>query len=156
MTKRASEYHSALQSEPPTSDKREKTINEVLKVIPNILTMEQNMKLAALTTQDELKTALKQAKTGKSPGIDGLPYEFYKHMATIPRDKEKGDPDLLEILTSVVNDIEINGIDSPDFAKGAMFLLFKKNDPTKIENYRPITLLNTDYKLYTKTIANKL
>jgi hypothetical protein len=37
-----------------------------------------------------------------------------------------------------------------------MYLLYKKKDKRMIENYRPITLLNTDYKLYTKTIAIKL
>ena len=37
-----------------------------------------------------------------------------------------------------------------------MFLLYKKKEKTKIENYRPITLTNTDYKILTKTIATKL
>ena len=34
--------------------------------------------------------------------------------------------------------------------------LFKKKDPTDIRNYRPITLLNTDYKLLTKVLALQL
>jgi hypothetical protein len=34
--------------------------------------------------------------------------------------------------------------------------LYKKKDKREIENYCPITLLNTDYKIYTKTLSIKL
>src|ERR1700761_3633451 len=34
--------------------------------------------------------------------------------------------------------------------------LYKKNDRTEIANYRPVTLLNTDYKLLTKALATRL
>jgi hypothetical protein len=37
-----------------------------------------------------------------------------------------------------------------------MCLIYKKKDPTEISNYRPITLLNTDYKLLTKILATQL
>jgi len=37
-----------------------------------------------------------------------------------------------------------------------MSLLYKKNDKRDIRNYRPITLLNTDYNIYTKILANRL
>jgi len=47
-------------------------------------------------------------------------------------------------------------VEDEDYTKGTMSLIFKKKDKMKIENYRPITLLETDYKIHTKTIANKL
>ena len=37
-----------------------------------------------------------------------------------------------------------------------MCLVYKKKEKTKIENYRPITLLETDYKILTKVIAKRL
>ena len=43
-----------------------------------------------------------------------------------------------------------------EFAHGWMCPIYKKKDPTKITNYRPITLLNTDYKLLMKTLALQL
>ena len=40
--------------------------------------------------------------------------------------------------------------------EGDIILLYKKKDPKDIRNYRPITLLNTDYKILTKILATKL
>jgi retron-type reverse transcriptase len=37
-----------------------------------------------------------------------------------------------------------------------MCLIYKKKDCTKISNYKPITLLNTDYKILTKALALQL
>jgi len=37
-----------------------------------------------------------------------------------------------------------------------MCLIYKKKDLNEISNYRPITLLNTDYKLLTKAMALQL
>lgn len=42
------------------------------------------------------------------------------------------------------------------FAEGWMWPLYKKNERTKIANYRPITCFNTDYKIFTKTLATSL
>ena len=35
-------------------------------------------------------------------------------------------------------------------------LLFKKKDRKRIENYRPLSLLCTDYKIYAKIIAERM
>ena len=46
--------------------------------------------------------------------------------------------------------------DKVDFTDALMYLLYKKKENYHIKNYRPLALLNTDYKIYTKTIATKL
>ena len=42
------------------------------------------------------------------------------------------------------------------WAYGVVVAIFKKKDPTLQNNYRPITLLDTMYKIYTRLIANRL
>ena len=57
----------------------------------------------------------------------------------------------------VFNDIQTNGVDPrTNFTQGWMCPIYKKKDRTKISNYCPITLLNTDYKILTKVLAIQL
>ena len=53
---------------------QEKLLNPLKAKITN----EDNKKLTQQITFAELKTAIFQLKNGKSPGIDGIPIEFYK------------------------------------------------------------------------------
>ena len=60
-------------------------------------------------------------------------------------------------MTIVFQDIQTNGVhEDADFTLGWMCPIYKKKDRTEISNYRPITLLNTDYKILTKVLAMQL
>lgn len=81
MAKIAKEYHKNLQKKAMITDKRRKAIKEIKKVI---------------------------TKNGTSPGIDGIPYEFYKMIVEKYESEKDGDknPDIIKILKIVINDIE--------------------------------------------------
>ena len=99
-------------------------------------------------------------KNGMATGVDGCPYELWKAL------KERYDEDIstskqgfdiVKALTTVYQDIQKYGLEEMSkFALGWMCPLYKKKDPTKISSYRPITLLNTDYKILTKALAVQL
>jgi ribonuclease HI/exonuclease III len=158
MTEIASNYHKNLQKRPEWNNEREIAIQKMLDSIDSRINEEQIKMLEEKTTIEEIDRALIQSNNGKTPGVDGWNYEFWKSWPRPEKDTRESEtiPDIIYMLHMLINDIEINGIKEQDFTKGVMFLLYKKKDKKRIENYRPLTLLNTDYKIYTKTIATKL
>ena len=85
-------------------------------------------------------------KKGKSPGEDGLPLEFYLTFWDILRHD----------LLTVFKDFERLDQLPDSFRMGIVSLLFKKNDKTDLKNWRPITLLNVDCKLFSKILTSRM
>ena len=69
-------------------------------------------------TKDELFMALGGLQTGKSPGSDGLPTEFYKAFWE----------DLGDVLVRVLNERFHTGILTDSQREGLLRLLYKKDD----------------------------
>ena len=109
---------------------------------------------------EHVREALLLAKNGSATGLDGLPYELWKHLDSMnegTQNKESEGFDITDTLAQVFQDIQEHGVDSrSDFALGWMCPIYKKKDKREISNYWPITLLNTDYKLLTKALAIQL
>ena len=99
--------------------------------------------------EKEIKTAIRESHNGKSPGWDGLPAEFYKTLL----EKE---PRVLSILARVFNNILETKEMPARWKDGLLTIMFKKGDPEDIKNYRPLTLMNTDYKLFTSILMRRL
>jgi len=97
-------------------------------------------------TAEEIRTTIQQAKSGKSPGPDGITIEFYKLNWSI----------IAQDLTDVFNEIQATAHIPSEMIRGNIILIHKKNTTELLQNYRPISLLNTDLKLYTKLLANRM
>ena len=82
----------------------------------------------------------------KSPGDDGITSEFYKtYWYLIKRE-----------LTDVIKYSLENDTLSKTQYNAIITLLHKKGNREDISNWRPISLLNTDYKIITKILAERL
>ena len=98
---------------------------------------------------EELSTVVESLKNNKSPGWDGLTNEFYKKFW----DKIKN------LLHSAIKESVTSRMLPPSLRIGVITLLPKPKTPSElnfIKNWRPITLLNTDYKIFTHVIKNRI
>lgn len=89
---------------------------------------------------------LKADEDKKSPGIDGLPYEFYSCFW------ELLGKDMVEVFNSSFS----SGCLSFTQRTWLITLLYKKGDKLDTTNWRPISLLCTDYKILSKVLGNRL
>ena len=83
----------------------------------------------------------------KTPGTDGLPAEFYKIFWS----------DISDALIAALNfSYDINKL-SITQRRGLIKLIPKKETDLKnLKNWRPLSLLNCDYKIAAKSIANRI
>ena len=89
---------------------------------------------------------MKELPLYKSPGLDGLPAEFCRSMwDTIKLYFH-------ELITEISKDKELTFSQK----RGAIRIVFKKQNRHNLKYYRPITLLNTDVKIITKVLAMRL
>ncbi|KAJ7204924.1 Endonuclease/exonuclease/phosphatase, partial [Mycena haematopus] len=165
MAELARDYHNDLQKDDSEEDqqKKSKDIEDVLGGMESHAARPEMADLAKELVEDDVEKALKQSANGTAAGLNGLPTEFWKtlhstYLSTKESESHEGPVfNVVKFLTRVYNDIERYGVvPGTEFAKGWMCPIWKKKDPTDIANYRPITVLNTDYKIFTKALANKL
>uniref|UniRef100_A0A669EC77 Reverse transcriptase domain-containing protein n=1 Tax=Oreochromis niloticus TaxID=8128 RepID=A0A669EC77_ORENI len=96
---------------------------------------------------EEVKNAIGLLKNNKSPGTDGLTAELYKTFS------EELSPFLLEVFVESIGNQQL----PTTMNQGLTTLIPKPNkDLLMIDNWRPISLLNNDYKLFALIIANRL
>ena len=120
--------------------------SSLLANLPSSLSSDQASSCEGYLTADECLRALRGMARRKAPGLDGLPMEFYlKFWDIIGND-----------LVSVLNSCFDSGCLSLSQRRGVISLSFKKGDRLDPRNWRPITLLNVDYKLASRVIAGRL
>ena len=129
--------------------------DELLSAVDKVLTQEQAVGCEGpardgTVTLAEAKAVLKTASRGKRPGTDGLPYEFWDEFAGL----------LLQPLVDSLNEAFTSGevVALPEsMREGLIVLLYKGSGPREVVgNYRPITLLNSDYKLMAKILVSRI
>ena len=99
-------------------------------------------------TECEVRDALKQVGLNKSPGLDGLPYEVYLRLPQM----------FVPILTDMFNHWFTQGAISGNVTKGVIILQKKGSRHVweGLDDYRPITLLNTVLKILAWVLVNCL
>jgi hypothetical protein len=129
------------------SNRSTKKITEKQKYLDKIevssLNEEDSKKCDGELTAEELLKSIKSFKSGKSPGIDGLTAEFYQKFSGL----------IIRPLLDALNAGHSTGELSISQKQAVIKLLDKGKDRTLLKNWRPISILNVDYKICTKVIG---
>ncbi|CAM4591380.1 unnamed protein product [Caretta caretta] len=97
-------------------------------------------------TLAEFSEALHCMPTNKSPGMDRLTVEFYRVFWDVLG------PDLVTVWDESLQ----SGVLPLSCRRAVLALLPKKGDLRDLRNWRPISLLSTDYKIIVKAISLRL
>ena len=111
------------------------------------LSDEKKSNLDGEITLEECEKILNTFQNGKSPGDDGYTAEFYKQFFSL----------LGQDLVNSLNAAFDIGEMSASQRRGVITLLPKEDaNLLFLSNWRPITLLNVDYKIASKVIAKRI
>ena len=111
------------------------------------LTAEERTFCEGLINEEECLKALNSMPSSKTPRTDGFPCEFYKAFWSV----------VGRIFINSLNYSYESGRLSISQRRGIIKLIPKKDSALNlVKNWRPLTLLNCDYKIATKAISNRI
>ncbi len=93
----------------------------------------------------EVREALRKLPAGRAPGADGLPLEVWR----------VGDGVWAPLLTKLYTAMGMLEQLPSDYSVGCVVPIHKGGPVTDVARYRPITLLNADYKVLARLLADR-
>lgn len=124
----------------------ERCMQDIEKIGGRTLTKEQQHTLAAPITREEVQQAIFGGQRKKAPGGDGVSLEFFQ---------ETWDA-LKEVWQQVFQQMFEDGNMTTRQKQGVIVCVPKTLTPRRPEDYRPITLLNADYKIFARILAERI
>ncbi|KAL5555522.1 hypothetical protein UlMin_037758 [Ulmus minor] len=120
--------------------------DRVLEGIERKVTPQQDEQMDQAFVAEDVKTAVFQMAPTKSPGADGMSAIFF----------QKFWPIVGEEITAACLGFANGGQSLGSINDTIITLLPKVKNPTRITEFRPISLCNVIYKIISKMLANKL
>ena len=110
------------------------------------LSEEESAWVGREVVEEDVKNGLRSLKPFKAPGVDGLHAGFYQQFW-----HEVG-----KSVSEVVMDVFVKGV-VPEYLNDTLITLIPKcSSPETLNNYRPISLCNSIYKVISKIIVSKI
>lgn len=137
-----------LKEDPSTTQPTEKGINAFLNSInlPS-LNNDQLMYLNSAITNKEITLAVQSLPHNKLPCADGFSAEYYNAFSNI----------LVPYMNNLFQKASTDSTFPEEMLQAVIVTLPKPGKkPEAPQNFRPISLLNTDLKIYSKILANRL
>ncbi len=94
----------------------------------------------------EVTSAIRSLNKKSAPGPDGLTTLLYQQF----------EKTWAPILKKLFNDVERGGSLPDSFGFAIIKVLPKKENAERVKDYRPVSLINTDQKIFSHVIANRL
>jgi hypothetical protein len=139
----ASDFYRELFG-PGTGDTLE--LDDGLWPLDEWVTDEENLELTKQFQEEEIRRALFQMERNKIAEPDGFPIEFFQTCWEFMKE------DICELFM----DFHVGTLDIKRLNYGTITLLPKVKDANRIQQFRPICLLNCLYKWFTKLLTMRL
>jgi len=135
-------YETLYKTETPDNN----AISDITKDLPHIQ-QEENTNLEKEISEEEIESTIRSLAYNKSPGTDGLTHEFYRLLI------DKVTP----VLKTVFNRVMRTGVMPISWHKNILVLIPKKEENLEeLGSWRPISLVNSDVKIFMKILADRL
>ncbi|GKD51406.1 putative RNA-directed DNA polymerase [Tanacetum coccineum] len=125
-------------------DLREKKVlwNNLIRVIEN----HNNFSILLGDFNEEIKEAVWNCGSSKAPDPDGFSFKLFKKYWSM----------LKHDIVSFVKDFKVSGLIPRGCNSSFITLVPKVEDPLVISDFRPISLIGSQYKIIAKILANRL
>ncbi|KAG1656435.1 hypothetical protein FOA52_006977 [Chlamydomonas sp. UWO 241] len=130
---------------PPSPADREAVLGAVRAHSPRVPQAVADAAGALVVTPAEVRAAATHSKPGTAPGPDGIPVDVWRKL---------GEP-AFELLAAVFTAVGATGGTPPGFLDDVVASIYKAKNAADAANYRPLTMLGSDYRILAKVLATR-